>query len=162
MEKKYLYNLYKNLNLYNKNIYNINNIDINLFTKNILKGGTHSYYTSVFLQLFSKIKHELQNRNPNININEIAIKMRTYSVLLEVYNTYLNQLILDQQNAKIKINEAIGLANSSNFTQITQNITEINIIFDKLLGHTGTPSASAPAPAPIASAPAPIAPISTP
>lgn len=143
MEKNYLYNLYKNLNLYNKYI---NNIDINLFTKNILTGGTNSYYTTVFLQLFSKIKHELQNRNANMNINEIAIKMRTYSVLLEVYNTYLNQLIIDQQNAKEKINEAIGLASSSNLTQITQNITDINNIFDTLLGHQSIPIASAPAP----------------
>jgi len=139
MEKNYLYNLYKNLNLYNKNI-NINNDDINIFTNNVLKGGTNTYYTTVFLQLFSKIKHELQNRDQNMNINEIAIRMRTYSVLLEIYNSYLNQLIQDQENAKTKINEAIRLANSSNLTQIEQEITGINMIFDTLLGITSTPS----------------------
>lgn len=139
MKKNYLYNLYKNLNLYNKYI---NNIDINLFTKNILTGGTNSYYTTVFLQLFSKIKHELQNRNANMNINEIAIKMRTYSVLLEVYNTYLNQLIIDQQAAKEKINEAIGLASSSNLTQIEKDINEINILFDTLLGRPNISSSN--------------------
>lgn len=153
MEKNYLYNLYKNLNLYSKYIKNIDNIDINLFTKNILKGGTNSYYTTVFLQLFSKIKHELQNRNANMNINEIAIKMRTYSVLLDVYNTYLNQLITDQENAKTKINEAIGLANSSNLTQITQNIVDINMLFDTLLGHTSTPNTTGNLSVPIAPAP---------
>jgi len=137
MEKNYLYNLYKNLNFYNKNI---NNDDINIFTNNVLKGGTNTYYTTVFLQLFSKIKHELQNRDQNMNINEIAIRMRTYSVLLEIYNSYLNQLIQDQENAKTKINEAIRLANSSNLTQIEQEITGINMIFDTLLGITSTPS----------------------
>jgi hypothetical protein len=131
MENYYLYNLYKNLNLYkNSN----DKFDINSVSKHILKGGT--YYTTVFLQLFSKIKNELQNQSSKMNINEIAIKMRTYSVLLEVYDSYLNQLIVDQQNAKSKINEATRLAQNSNFTQIEQNINDINTLFNGLLGIT--------------------------
>jgi hypothetical protein len=146
MEKYYLYNLYKNLNLYYK--YN-NKININSISKHILTGGADSYYTTVFLELFSKIKNDLQNQSSKMNVNEIAIKMRTYSVLLEVYDSYLNQLITDQENAKIKINEATQLAQNSNLALIEQNINDINSLFDALLGTTPSgnlPTVSAPAP----------------
>jgi hypothetical protein len=146
MEKYYLYNLYKNLNLYYK--YN-NKININSISKHILTGGADSYYTTVFLQLFLKIKNELQNQSSKMNVNEIAIKMRTYSVLLEVYESYLNQLINDQEDTKKKIIKATQLAENSNFAQIEGNINDINGLFVTLLG---TPSSgnlpTVPAPAP--------------
>lgn len=128
MKKNYLMNLYKNLNLYN-------NFDLNSITKNIIKGGAR-YYTSVFLELFQNIKNdlELHKETDKLNINELAIKMRTYYVLLDVYNSYLNQLMQDQIMAKQKIEEANTLSQNPNINDIQRNINDINSLFSQLLG----------------------------
>ena len=132
MKKNYLINLYKNLNLYN-NFYN--NFDLNSITKNIIKGGAR-YYTSVFLELFQNIKNDLEQHKETdkLNINELAIKMRTYYVLLDVYNSYLNQLMQDQIMAKQKIEEANTLSQNPNINDIQRNINDINSLFSQLLG----------------------------
>ena len=141
MKNYYLYNLYKNLNLYN-------NFNLNLVSKQILNGGG-KYYSSVFLELFQNIKNDLEThkQTDKININEIAIKMRTYYVLLEVYNSYLNQLIQDQQYAKRKILDANDLSQHPNINGIQHHINSINTLFDTLLGTTA--SAPIPASAPV-------------
>lgn len=169
MEKYYLYNLYKNLNLYN-------NFNINSISKNILRGGSletsltrsltgkgSKYYSTVFLELFRNIKNDLEKQHAsNESNNEIAIKMRTYYVLLEVYNSYLNQLLIDQQIAKAKIEEADRLSQERNIKEVQKNINNINILFGELLGETSLSGNLPSSPTSPTSPTTNIAPIQTP
>lgn len=130
---KYLLNLYKNLNLYNLN----NNNNSKLYANKIINmyGGTQDHYNTVFLELFDKIKNDINilKSSKNINQDDILVKFRTYQVFVELYQYYITELMTEHQTVSDKIIELDRKASQSSSAQIQGTINEINTIFDNLL-----------------------------
>jgi len=131
---KYLLNLYKNLNLYN--LKNNKELSEGLFNKIInMSGGTRNQYNTVFLELFDKIKNDIEilKSSKNINQEDILVKFRTYQVFVELYQYYIAELMTEHQTVSDKIIELDRKASQSSAVQIQDTINEINTIFDNLL-----------------------------
>jgi len=134
MFENYLINLYKNLNFYNiKNLENYTNVYSNKLKP--LIGGAPDYYKDTFIGLFEQIKSDLDRMKSekNFNADELAVKMRTFQVISELYEFYLRELISEHEVVKTKITEMNVIAQDPKIKNAQDTINAINNIFGELL-----------------------------
>jgi len=140
MLKKYLLNLYKNLNLYS----NFNFSDyINASKKNIniMIGGDPDHYQKVFLDLFEIIKQDIEkikSKQP-LNTDEIAVKLRTFKVFAILYQNYIAQLMDEHIIAKEKIDDIDSIAKKQETQKILHFVEYFTEKFKELLDDVPPP-----------------------
>lgn len=138
MLKKYLLNLYKNLNLYS-NFNFIDYVNANKKNMNILIGGDPDYYQKVFLDLFDKIKLDLSNiREKQLkinksNTNEIAVKLRTFKVFVELYQNYIVLLMDEHKEVKGKIDNIYTISQDEKTKKVVNAVEDLTKQFKELL-----------------------------
>lgn len=138
MLKKYLLNLYKNINLYS-NLDESKYIEVNEKNINIMIGGNDpDHYQKVFLDLFGLIKQDLDKikLNQPINTDEIAVKLRSFKVFTEIYQNYISQLMNEHIIAKEKIDNIYLIAKDENTIKVLNAVENISTEFKKLLDIT--------------------------
>jgi len=140
MLEKYLINLYKNINIYS----NLTTRDISIlknvfkFNKNIHQSGGSPNadiinLERVFASLFTKIQNDITEIkfNPKINKEELEKKLKVFTVINELYNSYLNEFITQHEKLGAELSELNKI--SENKTQ-HKNIEQITNMFNELLG----------------------------
>jgi replicative superfamily II helicase len=141
MLKKYLFNLYKNLNLYN-------NFDFSEYIKqnekniNTMFGGQQpeniEKLSNTFLDLFKNIKKQIEDikktqTSENSNKENIKIKLKVFDLLSGLYKNYLIKMIDERNMVEEKINKIFEITKNDKVINVLNVIENTSKIFEELL-----------------------------
>jgi hypothetical protein len=130
MLKKYLLNLYNNINLYSLNI---NDLSVDYYNDKIINmsGGAPGF--DEVLKKFQETlqQYKTQPSSPNDAVKE---QLKRYIFFMNLYDKQVNTL---SQEFKEVSQQITNLNNKAEFVQtqdMTKLINDINILFNELLG----------------------------